>query len=44
MKIAQLVLPWIPIQPPGYAGTERVVAALTEGLVKRGHDVTLFSV
>ena len=44
MKIAQLVLPWIPIPPPGYAGTERVVAALTEGLVKRGHDVTLFSV
>lgn len=44
MKIAQLVLPWLPIPPPGYAGTERVVTALTEGLVKRGHEVTLFSV
>lgn len=44
MKIAQLVLPWIPIPPPGYAGTERVVYELTEGLVNRGHEVTLFSV
>lgn len=44
LRIAQLVLPWIPLPPPGYAGTERVVYNLTEGLVKRGHDVTLFSV
>lgn len=44
LKIAQLVLPWIPLPPPGYAGTERVVYSLIEGLVKRGHEVTLFSV
>ena len=44
LRIAQLVLPWIPLPPPGYAGTERVVYNLTEGLVKRGHDVTLFTV
>lgn len=44
MRIAQLVLPWLPIPPPGYAGTERVVYNITEGLVKRGHQVTLFSV
>lgn len=44
LKIAQLVLPWISLPPPGYAGTERVVYHLAEGLVKRGHDVTLFSV
>lgn len=44
LRIAQLVLPWLPIPPRGYAGTERVVYNLTEGLVKRGHDVTLFSV
>ncbi|MEK7165434.1 MAG: glycosyltransferase family 4 protein [Patescibacteria group bacterium] len=44
LKIAQLVLPWLPLPPPGYAGTERVVYNLTEGLVKKGHDVTLFSV
>lgn len=44
LRIAQLVLPWISIPPPGYAGTERIVYHLTEGLVKKGHDVTLFSV
>ena len=44
LKIAQLVLPWIPLPPPEYAGTEWVVHSLTEELVKRGHDVTLFSV
>jgi glycosyltransferase involved in cell wall biosynthesis len=43
LRIAQLVLPWIPLPPPGYAGTERVVFNLTEGLVKRGHQVTLFA-
>ena len=43
LRIAQLVLPWIPLPPPGYAGTERVVYHLTEGLVKRGHQVTLFA-
>jgi len=44
LRIAQLVLPWIKIPPPGYAGTERIVYNLTEGLVKKGHQVTLFSV
>lgn len=44
LRIAQLVLPWIPLPPPSYAGTERVVYNLTEGLVTRGHEVTLFSV
>lgn len=43
LRIAQIVLPWIPLPPPGYAGTERVVYHLTEGLVKRGHQVTLFA-
>jgi len=43
LRIAELVLPWIPLPPPGYAGTERVVYQLTEGLVKRGHQVTLFA-
>ena len=44
LKIAQLVWPWISLPPPGYAGTERVVYNLTQGLVKHGHEVTLFSV
>lgn len=42
MKIAQ-VAPLIERVPPKtYGGTERVVSALTEELVRRGHDVTLF--
>ncbi len=44
LKIAQLIDLWVPVPPPEYAGTEWVVNGLTEGLVKRGHDVTLFSV
>src|SRR5581483_11859646 len=43
LKIAQ-VAPIIERVPPKkYGGTERVVAALTAELVKRGHDVTLFA-
>jgi glycosyltransferase involved in cell wall biosynthesis len=33
----------LPVPPPGYAGTERVVATLGEELVRRGHDVTLYA-
>ena len=43
MKIAQLAPIWYPIPPRGYGGIELVVHLLTEGLVKRGHDVTLFA-
>lgn len=43
MKIAQ-VAPLIESVPPRlYGGTERVVAYLTEELVRQGHDVTLFA-
>ncbi|MFN8512922.1 MAG: glycosyltransferase family 4 protein [Thermomicrobiales bacterium] len=43
MRIAQIA-PLIERVPPLlYGGTERVVAALTEELVRRGHDVTLFA-
>lgn len=43
VKIAQ-VAPLIESVPPlKYGGTERVVSALTEALVQRGHDVTLFA-
>lgn len=37
-----LAPPWIPVPPPGYGGVEWVVSALTEALVGRGHEVTLF--
>jgi glycosyltransferase involved in cell wall biosynthesis len=43
LKIAQ-VAPLIESVPPKlYGGTERVVAYLTEELVRMGHDVTLFA-
>jgi len=43
MKIA-MVAPVIEAVPPLlYGGTERVVSTLTEELVRRGHDVTLFA-
>jgi glycosyltransferase involved in cell wall biosynthesis len=43
MRIAMLAPPWIPIPPSGYGGIEWVVHLLTEELVARGHDVTLFA-
>lgn len=43
MRIAQIA-PLIERVPPAlYGGTERVVSALTEELVRRGHEVTLFA-
>lgn len=42
LRIAMLAPPWIAIPPAGYGGVEWVVSALTEALVRRGHDVTLF--
>ena len=33
----------LPVPPPSYAGTERVVAALLDELHRRGHRVTLFA-
>ncbi|MGH7648435.1 MAG: glycosyltransferase family 4 protein [Gemmatimonadaceae bacterium] len=43
MRIALLSTPFIPVPPPRYGGTELVVAELAEGLVERGHEVTLFA-
>jgi glycosyltransferase involved in cell wall biosynthesis len=43
MRIAILAPPWFPIPPPRYGGIEWVVALLADGLVKAGHDVTLFA-
>jgi glycosyltransferase involved in cell wall biosynthesis len=43
MHIAMLAPPWIPIPPPGYGGVERVIELLTDELVRRGHEVTLFA-
>lgn len=43
LRIAQLAPPFESVPPAGYGGTENVVATLTEELVRRGHDVTLFA-
>ncbi len=43
LRIAVLSPPMLPVPPEKYAGTERVVAALAEGLHRRGHHVTLFA-
>jgi len=37
-----LAPPWISVPSPGYGGVEAVVSTVTEALVRRGHDVTLF--
>jgi glycosyltransferase involved in cell wall biosynthesis len=43
LRIAQLAPPFESVPPSGYGGTERVVSTLTEELVRRGHEVTLFA-
>jgi glycosyltransferase involved in cell wall biosynthesis len=43
MRIAQVAPLYESVPPPGYGGTERVVSWLTEELVRRGHEVTLFA-
>lgn len=43
MKIAQIAPLWERVPPPAYGGTELVVALLTEELIRRGHEVTLFA-
>jgi len=43
MRIAQVAPLWERVPPPAYGGTELVVNLLTEELVRRGHEVTLFA-
>jgi glycosyltransferase involved in cell wall biosynthesis len=43
MKIAMISTPFLPVPPRDYGGTELVVHELVEGLIERGHDVTLFA-
>src|SRR5262249_17390806 len=43
MRIAQVAPLYESVPPRLYGGTERVVSWLTEELVRRGHDVTLFA-
>lgn len=43
MKIAQIAPVIERVPPKKYGGIERMVSALTEELVKRGHEVTLYA-
>ncbi|TVQ26265.1 MAG: glycosyltransferase family 4 protein [Leptolyngbya sp. DLM2.Bin15] len=43
MRIAQIAPLWEQVPPPAYGGTELIVSLLTEELVHRGHQVTLFA-
>src|SRR3954447_16165051 len=43
MRIAQVAPLYESVPPQAYGGTERVISYLTEELVRRGHDVTLFA-
>lgn len=44
LRIAQVAPLWESVPPQQYGGIESVVSVLTEGLVQRGHHVTLFAV
>jgi glycosyltransferase involved in cell wall biosynthesis len=43
MRIAQVTPLWERVPPPAYGGIELVVSLLTDELVRRGHEVTLFA-
>lgn len=43
MRIAQIAPCWLNVPPDRYGGIEYVVSLLTDGLVERGHNVTLFA-
>lgn len=43
MRIAMISTPFIRMPPEGYGGTELFCYELTEELVRRGHDVTVFT-
>src|SRR5437867_736144 len=43
MRIAQVAPLWMSVPPGAYGGTELIIHLLTEELVRRGNDVTLFA-
>jgi glycosyltransferase involved in cell wall biosynthesis len=43
LRIGVLCPPWFSVPPVRYGGIEAIVALLADGLVERGHDVTLFA-
>jgi glycosyltransferase involved in cell wall biosynthesis len=43
LRIGIVAPPLVRIPPTGYAGTERIVAAVALGMHERGHEVTVFA-
>lgn len=43
LRIAQIAPLWVTVPPKKYGGIERIVAMLCDGLIERGHRVTLFA-
>jgi len=43
MRIAQVAPLWARVPPPAYGAIELVVSLLTDELIRRGHEVTLFA-
>ena len=43
MRVLLVMDPLIPVPPKHYGGIERVIADLADGLVARGHQVTLWA-
>jgi glycosyltransferase involved in cell wall biosynthesis len=43
VRIAQIAPLYTPVPPVGYGGTELAASQITEELVRRGHEVTLFA-
>ena len=43
LRIAIVAPPFYEVPPPLYGGTERICYLLVEGLIERGHDVTLIA-
>jgi len=41
LRIGMIAPPWFTVPPAGYGGIEAMVAGLVDGLVARGHHVTL---
>lgn len=43
LRVAVLAPPWFAVPPLRYGGTEAIVSLLVDGLMREGHDVTLFA-
>jgi len=41
LRVAMIAPPWFTVPPEGYGGVENMCADLVDGLVERGHEVTL---